>query len=300
MTTVLDLALVPRIEYPYYYRQSASSGTIDEFLAEHVPSNTPEVTTIGGARVETPWIYVTTDKQEKSIEGAKDFDELIEPATAILNDLAKEIAAIDDDPQIPIRGRKGVLSKKQARESKHPQAIAEFRKLAEESHYTSGSWLYFIPDLKRGDEAFLRISKALCDEDGALRKTAANACKITTGSPEMARIILYIPDSWDREAAREVCRVSCTELGLTPSAFKPDIYKAAGLDSKHPSKLKASIYVPGDFLSKDELAEIANKRQAALDAMKAQPKRKTLAEEEAANPFEESDDEDNPPKKAKQ
>lgn len=44
-----------------------------------------------------------------------------------------------------------------------------------------------------------------------------------------------------------------TEHGIEPSSSKSDLYTLLGIDSKHPSKLRSTIWQPKELLDVDEI-----------------------------------------------
>lgn len=53
---------------------------------------------------------------------------------------------------------------------------------------------------------------------------------------------MYVNNLYDKEAATKVLVSLLKDHGLEPSAAKTDLYTVIGIDSKHPSKLRSTIW----------------------------------------------------------
>lgn len=55
-------------------------------------------------------------------------------------------------------------------------------------------------------------------------------------------ICVYCDDSWDEKGVKAAFLALVKDLGLVSSAYKCDANTILGIDSKHPSKVKSSMY----------------------------------------------------------
>ncbi|KAG9095645.1 hypothetical protein FS749_010033 [Ceratobasidium sp. UAMH 11750] len=256
-----------------------------------------------------PWIWVRRVEHEPLDEtdpdGETDEDSKLEQAKKLLDQYTEKIVAVQKDDSIPIRSnkKKGLRSKKEVREEIMVEAAKEFKRISEENKLTCGKWLFFAtPD--HIDALFARLAHDLMT--GALSKTSAYCAKVAT-TPSTVEpnhrylICLYLPNLYDKDAVTEVLRTVCRSTGVRPNSAKTDLYTMIGLDSKHPSGMKSTIWNPTDLVPEAELKalldaywEDAKKNAAktpepsdAPDGSANKPKKKSIKPKRKA---EDSDD----------
>jgi hypothetical protein len=164
----------------------------------------------------------------------------------------------------------------------------------------SGKWMLFRPD---PDYAWSKVVEAMADENGLLRGTTVHTAKVATAA-EGDRgyvICIYVDDSYDRDAVKAALDIINGEgmdlntvrfafrsknkasylRSLAQNSFKPDVLTFAGVTSKTGAPFKASLYTPGSFYTKEELAAQKAAQTARWEEKKAPPKKRS-ADEEAA------------------
>lgn len=259
-------------DYKYSWKPS-SDLSLDEYLQKYKPTMVVDDGT-------KPWIWVRRLEHEPLDSATPDdscYDgPAVERAQKLLEEYTEKIAAIQKDDSIPIRAnkKKGLRSKKEVREEVMAEATGKFRQLSEESKLTSGKWLFFVqPD--QVDGVFARLARDLVTGD--LSKTSAFSAKVATTPPDVGPnhrylICLYLPDLYDKTAATEVLRVACQSTGVRPNSAKADVYTIIGLDSKHPSGIKSTIWNPTELVTDAELKTLteaywsnASKKSASSD-----------------------------------
>ncbi|KAG9100968.1 hypothetical protein FRC06_003483 [Ceratobasidium sp. 370] len=262
-----------------------------------------------------PWIWVRRVEHEPLDEtdpsGESDESSKLEQAKKLLDQYTEKIIAVQrnagaqKDDSIPVRSnkKKGLRSKKEVREEIMVEAAKEFKRISQESQLTCGKWLFFAaPD--NIDAVFARLAHDLVT--GALSKTSAFCAKVAT-TPSTVEpnhrylICLYLPDLYDKDAVTEVLRTACRSIGVRPNSAKTDLYTMIGLDSKHPSGMKSTIWNPTDLVPEAELKALLDtywedvKKKAAEtsepndapDASADKPKKKSTKPKRKA---EDSDD----------
>ncbi|KAJ1306015.1 hypothetical protein OPQ81_010729 [Rhizoctonia solani] len=248
-------------EYKYSWKPS-SELTIDEFLQKYKPTMVIDDGT-------KPWVWVRrlehepldsvnpTDPKDSGSDGS-----VIENAHKILEEYTGKIAAIQKDESIPVRAnkKKGLRSKKEVREEVAAEATETFKRLSRESKLTCGKWLFFV-QAEQVDGVFSRMAHDLVT--GALSKTPAFCLKVATTPTDVLPnhrylICLYLPDLYEKAAVTEVLRTVCQSTGVRPNSAKTDLYTIIGLDSKHPSGIKSTIWNPTDLVPDVELKSLTD------------------------------------------
>ncbi|KAF8706760.1 hypothetical protein RHS03_04674, partial [Rhizoctonia solani] len=260
--------------YEYSWKPSAGMS-IDEFLQKYKPTMVLDDGT-------KPWIWVRRLEHEpldsvnrSDIDGTRSDTSIIERGQKLLEDYTGRIENIQKDESIPVRAnkKKGLRSKKEIREETATEATEKFKQLCQESGLTSGKLLavfvclffvciltllfrLFFVQAEHIDGAFSRMARDLIT--GALSKTPAFCLKVATTPGDVLPnhrylICLYLPDLYDRAAAAEVLRTVCQSTGIRPNSAKTDLYTMIGLDSKHPSGIKSTIWNPTDLIPDIEL-----------------------------------------------
>ncbi|QRV98175.1 hypothetical protein RhiJN_26194 [Ceratobasidium sp. AG-Ba] len=269
-------------DYPYSWTPS-SSIALDDFLKKNKPSMIVDDGT-------KPWVWVRridrkpldeADASEASEETSK-----IEQAKQLLSEYTEKIIAIQKDDSIPVRAnkKKGLRSKKEVREEIMAEASKEFQRISQESKLTCGKWLFFAtPD--HVDALFTRLAHDLVE--GPLSETSAFCAKVATtpssAEPNYRHVVcLYLPDLYDKDAVTKVLRVVCQSAGVRPNSAKTDLYTTIGLDSKHPSGIKSTIWNPHDLIPETELKSI-------IEAYWAEVNKKPVMSSEADDPNQTSD-----------
>ncbi|CEL52605.1 hypothetical protein RSOLAG1IB_05810 [Rhizoctonia solani AG-1 IB] len=265
-------------EYKYSWKPS-SALSIDEFLKKYKPTTVLDDGT-------KPWIWVRRLEHEPlDSVSPPDVDSedkhsnatVIERAQKLLEDYTEKIASIQKDESIPIRAnkKKGLRSKKEVREEIAAEATKKLKEISQESKLTCGKLLFFS-QAEHIDGAFSRMARELTN--GALSKTSAFCLKVATTPMDVLPnhrylICLYLPDIYDKVAVAEVLRTVCQSTGIRPNSAKTDLYTVIGLDSKHPSGIKSTVWNPTDLIPDAELKALteaywneANKKVVSTDA----------------------------------
>ncbi|CAE6473109.1 unnamed protein product [Rhizoctonia solani] len=248
-------------EYKYSWKPS-SELSVDEFLKKYKPTMVVD----DGKK---PWIWVrrlehepldsanSTDSKDNGSKGS-----VIESAHKILEDYTEKIASIQKDESIPVRAnkKKGLRSKKEVREEVTTEATEKFKQLSQENKLTCGKLLFFV-QTEHVDGAFSRMAHDLVT--GALSNTPAFCLKVATTPVDVSPnhrylICLYLPDLYDKAAVTEVLRTVCQSTGIRPNSAKTDLYTIIGLDSKHPSGIKSTIWNPTDLVPDAELKALTD------------------------------------------
>lgn len=267
-------------EYKYSWKPS-SELSIDEFLQKYKPTMVVDDGT-------KPWIWVrrlehepldsvnteSADSKDKETDGS-----VIKNAHKLLESYTEKIASIQKDESIPVRAnkKKGMRSKKEVREEVATEATEKFKQLSQESKLTCGKLLFFI-QADQINGAFSRMARDLVT--GALSKTPAFCLKVATTPADVLPnhrylICLYLPDLYDKAAVTEVLRTACQSTGVRPNSAKTDLYTLIGLDSKHLSGIKSTIWNPTDLVPDNEL-------KALTDAYWSEASKKAAAEDSAS------------------
>ncbi|GAA5927049.1 uncharacterized protein JCM15063_000443 [Sporobolomyces koalae] len=197
------------------------------------------------------------------------------------------------------------------REEEHDLFRDKVKTLAQKYNVLSGKWLFF-PSAQSVDPTWGKIVRALADADGALAKsgvvdTAKVAAEAADGEPYV--ICVYVKDSWNRQHVGTALECLVKDLQLQPSAYKTLL----GIDSKHESGIKSSLYSKYDFMTKDEIESAlavknhVDRKDGMDDAGKQKKtfepkevKKKTIAQEQAQGlgDFDDlSDSDEEPPQK---
>ncbi|KZP00490.1 hypothetical protein CALVIDRAFT_277182 [Calocera viscosa TUFC12733] len=307
------------VEAPQEYVYSWTSKhelSLDQFLSKYKPSMVQDDGT-------KPWIWVHKDGGSPGKVGA-DLVEAIEEAASMLEAATARVEAINNDASIPTRSNKktGARSKKELREEVQATLTADLKKLAQEKGVTTGKWMFFAQP-ESVDGMWSRIASSLVKGD--LGKTPAWLAKVSTSKPtadERAQhlICLYLPDLYDKAAATEVLKVLVGKVGLTPGSAKADLYTHIGIDSKHPSGVRSTVWQVKELLSEEEMQKLRDEYTAGQSASRSvKPKAATKRDDpfdddetETSKPtptkkaptkrkdeFEDDDEDEKPAKKAK-
>ncbi|KDN47906.1 hypothetical protein RSAG8_03326, partial [Rhizoctonia solani AG-8 WAC10335] len=233
-------------EYKYSWKPS-SELPIDEFLQKYKPTMVVDDGT-------KPWIWVQRLEHEPldSVNSADSKDSgpdnpVIESAHKLLESYTGKIASIQKDESIPVRAnkKKGLRSKKEVREEVAAEATEK---------------LFFV-QAEQIDGTFSRMARDLVA--GALSNTPAFCLKVATTPAGVLPnhrylICLYLPDLYDKAVVTEVLRTVCQSTGVRPNSAKTDLYTIIGLDSKHPSGIKSTIWNPTDLVPDAELKALTD------------------------------------------
>ncbi|KZT51985.1 hypothetical protein CALCODRAFT_459752 [Calocera cornea HHB12733] len=261
-------------EYVYSWT-SKHELPLEQFLSKYKPSMVQDDGT-------KPWIWVRRDGGGPA---KVDLDEGVQEGATILEEATDKVAAINNDDNIPTRSNKktGARSKKELREEVQAKVTADLKKLSQEKGMTTGKWLFFAQP-ESIDGMWTRIAKSLVEGD--LARTPAWLAKVSTSKATDERaqhlICLYLPDLYDKAAATEVLKVLVGKVGLTPGSAKTDLYTHLGLDSKHPSGIRSTVWQIKELLSEDEIKKLKDDHTAAQSASKSA---KPNAAAKRADPF---------------
>ncbi|KAK1927258.1 hypothetical protein DB88DRAFT_477385 [Papiliotrema laurentii] len=202
---------------------------------------------------QTPWIWVRgTLPLREDPERNTAHPEALVKAHAILDKLSSRLETNQSDDAIPVRGKKGVKSKKQVREEAHEEAKTQLEELSKQSEWTVGKWLFF-PRHDRVDGMWATIAQSVAN--GPLKAAGVDLVKVAP-SPRYVRegeepshvICVYMDNVYDKAAVTKVLTTLLRDHGLEPTACKSDLYTLAGIDSKHPSGLRSSIWRPAELV----------------------------------------------------
>ncbi|GAA5895526.1 uncharacterized protein JCM6883_001535 [Sporobolomyces salmoneus] len=272
---------------------------IDEFLKEWKPSLQKEAPTgwiwchlaqAANEEVEKP----AEDSDEKHEKFEEEGQKLVEALIARCKEI-KETA--------PTRAKKGEKSQKALREEEFAIFGDKVKFLAQEYNVLSGKWMFF-PSTEYVDSTWSKIVKALADADGVLAKTGViRTAKVApiAREGEAQLICVYVNDSWDKEAVGKAFKCLVEELKLVSTAYKCDAFTILGIDSKHETGIKSSLWSKNEFMSKDEIDAALAKKPS--DSLAEEVKKKTLEDEqqEGLGDFDAvSDSEDEEPKQKRQ
>ncbi|CEH17548.1 hypothetical protein CBOM_03959 [Ceraceosorus bombacis] len=227
----------------------AKEQSLDAFLKENRPSSVQ--------RSYDGWIWVVGPRRSLIQEAAPISEEVLLKARSMVKTLEDEIRSIDDDPNIPVRGRKGVLSKKQRREKAQADADLKYKlaELAVSSGFSVGKWLFF----RRGtsvDLLFATLAKSISDGPLSRLKAAVTTVKaavLPQQESEEQVVCLYFDDFFDQDTAREILTCVIKEHGVLPAAAKSDLYTELGITSKHPTGLRSTEYQPRELLMQSQI-----------------------------------------------
>ncbi|KDQ20000.1 hypothetical protein BOTBODRAFT_27407 [Botryobasidium botryosum FD-172 SS1] len=248
------------LTYPYQWSPSSDS-TVEEYVSKYKPSMIQDDGT-------KPWLWVNNIHKpdfDAEKEAAAE-----EEATKALEETAKRVEEIQNDDAIPLRSnkKKGTRSKKELRDEATSQASSRLKEIALKYNHTTGKWLiYAKPDLIDAIWSKLAVSVA----SGPLSSTPVFSAKVSTSpkndaGPNYQHVIcVYLPNIYDESAAREVLRILVREHS-TPSAAKPDLYTGIGLDSKHRSGVRSTVWQPKELIDEKELKEMRDAFFASLKA----------------------------------
>ncbi|CUA66992.1 hypothetical protein RSOLAG22IIIB_02903 [Rhizoctonia solani] len=234
-----------------------------------------------------PWIWVRRLEREPldSVNSADSKDggsdgSVVENAHKLLETYTQKIASIQKDDSIPVRAnkKKGLRSKKEVREEVAAEATEKFKQLSQDNKITCGKLLFFV-QAEQIDGAFSRMALDLVT--GTLSKTPAFCLKVATTPADVLPnhrylICLYLPDVYDKVIVTEVLRAVCQSTGVRPNSAKTDLYTLIGLDSKHPSGIKSTIWNPTDLVPDAELKALTDaywsEAKKAIEASETTPK----------------------------
>ncbi|BGP49542.1 hypothetical protein JCM10450v2_005434 [Rhodotorula kratochvilovae] len=287
----------------------ADKGAIDAFLAKYKPSSNDS--SLG------PWIWVRIPGKGEDEEGAKVAEELTEEELAdlkfsdegavLVDKMMDRLEEIKETAPVRANKSKGLRSQKDLREETHADFHAKVKALAQKHKILTGKWLFY-PAPENVDFVWSKLVHAIAEADGVLAKTGAVHCaKVATvlkgdGERSSYVVCVYVDDSWDEKAVGDAFKVLVKDLSMTSQAYKPDALTLLGIDSKHPSGIKVSLYGKTTFMTKEEL-DAALEANASKGAAGKKVKERTLDDEVAtgaADGFDPvSDSEDDQPKKKK-
>ncbi|EJU04991.1 hypothetical protein DACRYDRAFT_114291 [Dacryopinax primogenitus] len=258
----MDSEIEPPVDYVYSW-SSEHELPLEQFLSKHKPSMIQD----NGSK---PWIWV---RRPESVAPAMP-DGVVEEALSILEDATQK-----NDDKIPTRSNKktGARSKKELREEVQVKASEELKKLSQDKEFTHGKWLFFAqPDSVDG--MWTRIARSLASDE----------------RPQHL-ICVYLPDLYDKAAVTEVLKVLIGKVGLTPSSAKTDLYTQIGIDSKHPSGIRSTIWQVKELLKEDELQKLRDEFTAGQNSFRPSKPKMTTKKDD---PFGDEEDENDNPKPA--
>ncbi|KAL1407365.1 hypothetical protein Q8F55_006787 [Vanrija albida] len=224
-----------------YYWTPKHKLDIEDFIKKHRPSIL--------SQDDAPWLWARNGGGESTDPEAEDKEhtKAIGKGQVIVDGLVKKIKKIDSDGSIPVRASKGVKSKKVVRDEACDETTKALKNLSEESGWTTGKWMLF-PSNENVDGVWSRIARSVAS--GALKDAGVDVAKVATSNAEGSSqlICIYVNNIYDKEAMTKVLKTLLTEHGIEPSSSKSDLYTALGIDSKHESKLRSTIWQPKELI----------------------------------------------------
>ncbi|GAA5993641.1 hypothetical protein JCM10908_000656 [Rhodotorula pacifica] len=281
-----------------------SNAEAEEFFNRHKPSSCIEVPT-GWYWVRLPFEGAKNKKRLTHDEPGSDSEEeksFLSEGLELVERLTNRCNEIKETAPPRANKAKGIRSQKDLREEQHAQFNDGVKKLAEKYGILSGKWLFYGSQ-ESIDITWSKIVKALVVDGGVLAETGVvHTAKVscTPGDGGTWVICVYCDNSWDREAVGKVFKVLVEDLNLVSGAYKCDANTLLGIDSKHASQIRSSLWVKYDFMTKQEIDESLARASKA----KVAPK-KTLEQEVKSgaatgfDPVSDSEDDKAVRKKAK-
>ncbi|GAA5903611.1 hypothetical protein JCM5296_001370 [Sporobolomyces johnsonii] len=273
----------------------STTAQVNRFLNEYPPS--------ANQHTETGWIWCQLSRcAEGSGKPAENQDHASfeEEGAALVQDLVEECRKIKETAPVRANKKKGLKSQKELREAKHAEFNESVKELAHKHGVLSGKWLFFCGH-DTVDSVWGRIVNELAAVDGALAQTGAVHCaKVSSVAEEGGNYVIcvYCDDSWDKDGVATAFKALVQKLRLVSAAYKCDANTILGIDSKHESGIRSSMYGKNDFMTAAEINEAFKETTKAKEV-----KRKTLEEEQAGgdgfDTTSESEDDESVKKKAK-
>ncbi|PWN51896.1 hypothetical protein IE53DRAFT_367676 [Violaceomyces palustris] len=242
---------------------------LDVWLDMNKPSLTPS--SPGG----DGWIWVTTERKPGRNHVLGELDDW-NTAVELVDLAVKERETINNDPTIPLRASRAKgASKKQRRMEIEGKLRSDLAELGNKrAGWRSGKWMLFVSP-SYVDYVFAKLAKSVFEGSlSQLRKARCYTIKAATkdaaergddshGSSFMRNdgsgtylICVYFENVWNKEHATEVLRCLIESDGERPTACKPDLYTLLGINSKHESGLRSTIYQPKELFTLDEVEEM--------------------------------------------
>ncbi|BEJ16884.1 hypothetical protein CspHIS471_0602850 [Cutaneotrichosporon sp. HIS471] len=226
------------------YHWAPSGGmSIDDFLKKYKPSVLD--------KTDAPWIWVETRAARDDPEAENNARvKAIGKGQVVLDEVTKRVAAIEKDDKIPVRGKKGVLSKKQMRDEAQKKAADALREISLESGCTDGKWMSF-PRTESVDAVWAKVARSVAY--GPLRDAGVTMAKVAT-LDLMARdmgthaVLISVDNIYDKDMVTKVLVSLLEDHGIDPSASKSDLYTLLGIDSKHASGMRSSIWRSNELI----------------------------------------------------
>ncbi|CAK9785483.1 hypothetical protein CC85DRAFT_329208 [Cutaneotrichosporon oleaginosum] len=226
-----------------YYWTPSSGVSIDDFLKKYTPSILDQG--------DAPWIWIGTSDARVDPEaetGAQ--TEAVAKGAVVLDETYKRLIEIGKDPNIPVRGKKGGLNKKQAREEAQQKAADALKDISLETGYTHGKWMSFSRP-ENVDAIWARVAKSVAY--GPLHDLGVTTAKVATRDPEAGTmgthvVIIYVDNVYDKDMMTKVLVSLLEDHGIEASACKSDLYTALRIDSKHSSGVRSSIWRPTELV----------------------------------------------------
>ncbi|GAA5990788.1 hypothetical protein JCM5350_004645 [Sporobolomyces pararoseus] len=281
----------------------STHSEIDQFLKEWKPS----------AQKDAPsgWIWchlaqaTASDDKGEVEKPAEDREErqadFEEEGAKLVEKLVQRCREIKETA--PTRAKKGEKSQKALRDEEFANFGTQIKELAQKYNVLSGKWLFF-PSPEFVDQTWSKIVKALADADGVLAQTGVvKTAKVApiAQNGEAQLICVYVNDSWNKRAVGRAFNCLVNDLQLVSSAYKCDAFTILGIDSKHETGIKSSLWTKHEFMKKEEIDAALEKKPEP--SLAKEVKKKTLEEEqqEGLGDFDDvSDSEDEEPAQKKQ
>lgn len=108
-----------------------------------------------------------------------------------------------------------------------------------------------FPPQENVDAVWAKVARSVAI--GPLHEAGVMTAKVATSQPggddnQVHVVVIYVDNLYDKEQATKVLVSMLEDHGLEPSASKTDLYTLLGIDSKHPSGLRSSIWRPSELI----------------------------------------------------
>ncbi|KAJ6259835.1 hypothetical protein Dda_5477 [Drechslerella dactyloides] len=245
---------LPKIKFKSasFHGPANSPLQLNEFLNEYVPSKSK-------GDVIGPWIWVTKDKQRHGL-----------PKTAWANrtSITNAQYVLNKEYDATIKARKkwpDDQTRMSAWDETMERVKEPIREIAESYDYTAGGWFTTVSGAY-ADSMFRAIARNLIA--GPLKNSPATAVKVSTQllpnlKSDVHVLTVLQENIYDKKATGQVLEMLIRLHGFLPTGAKPDIYFQIGLGHLHRSRGHASVYLPFDFFSMDEIQNMAPKNSLA-------------------------------------
>lgn len=243
------------------WEKGQSVCSLTDFLSKFLPSKTYQHQGGDG------WIWVT-NREVRFDTGSvlKSRSDSLHQAQEILTSLEKRLMDIGEDQTIPLLSTdKSKPSKRHLQEEAVRKCETSLREIGSKD-WLRGKWLFF-ESKESVDLVFTRLARSIIG--GPLSKLKKGRCdtikvsmadntfqdRATSFCKTQYVIALYFEDIWAKEHAAEVLECIIKEHGQIPNSAKPELFTMISLDSKHPSRVRATLYRPYEIFEWKEMQQ---------------------------------------------